>query len=158
MPEGLSASPHSARQKWMALLARALRSELEEAWAGLPEGVSYTHMRRSECGLVMVRGRAGGTGDPFNLGEMTVARCVVRLDDPSNTIGHAYIAGRDLRHAELAAAFDAIFQLRSESDAIEAPLLNTIRARLNRQQREKAAEVAATRVDFFTMVREQGSD
>ena len=158
MPEGLSVPPHSARQKWMALLARALRSELEEAWAALPEGVSYSHMRKPECGLVMVRGRAGGTGDPFNLGEMTVARCVVRLDDPNHTIGHAYIAGRDLRHAELAAAFDAIFQLRGETHAVKDPLLTAIRARLTRQQREKAAEVAATRVDFFTMVREQGSD
>ncbi len=30
-------------------------------------------------GMTLVRGRMGGTGSPFNLGEMTVTRCVVRL-------------------------------------------------------------------------------
>ena len=31
----------------------------------------------------MVRGRVGGTGAPFNLGEMSVTRCSVRLADGS---------------------------------------------------------------------------
>lgn len=158
MPEGLTAPPHSERRRWMALLARARRSELEDAWAALPESVSFSHMRRPECGLVMVRGRTGGTGNPFNMGEMTVTRCVVQLDEPPHEIGFAYIAGRDLRHAELAAAFDAILQQRREGASVEDVLLNAIRSRLNGEQEERTADVAATRVDFFTMVREQGSE
>ena len=65
-------------------------------------------MRGPETGLVMVRGRAGGSGSPFNLGEMTVTRCTVQLG--SGTAGHAYIAGRDERQAELAAVADALLQ------------------------------------------------
>ena len=56
----------------------------------------------------MARGRPGGDGAPFNLGEMTVTRCTVRLED--GTVGHAYVAGRDMRQAELAAVLDAVLQ------------------------------------------------
>ena len=68
----------------------------------------YTFVRKPEVGLVMVRGRAGGTGMQFNVGELPVARCSVRLDD--GTVGHAYVGGRSLRHAEIAAVLDALLQ------------------------------------------------
>ncbi|MBC7801444.1 MAG: phosphonate C-P lyase system protein PhnG, partial [Gemmatimonadaceae bacterium] len=55
----------------MAVLARATAKELTEAADGrLP---AYTRLRGPEAGLVMLQGRAGGTGQPFNLGEASVA-------------------------------------------------------------------------------------
>src|SRR5580704_11781109 len=100
--------PIAARQHWMAVLARAPADAIE---AGLTQDghlPAWTRVRGPETGLVMVRGRAGGSGSPFNLGEMTVTRCTVRIG--SGATGHAYVAGRDERQAELAAVADALLQ------------------------------------------------
>ena len=96
------------RARWISLLARAEPAELDNALKSLEETPGYDLLRPPECGLVMVRGRAGGTGAPFNLGEMTVTRCAVALD--TGETGFGYVAGRAQRHAELAALFDALLQ------------------------------------------------
>ena len=109
--------PHSTadRQAWMAVLARAPAASLEDAAAAhLPP---YTRLRGPEVGLVMLQGRAGGTGAAFNLGEATVARCTVRSD--TGQVGHAYCLGRDLRQAELAAVLDAALQDPARHDAVQ---------------------------------------
>lgn len=140
----------ASRARWMSILARATREELEKAWATLPNRPAYEMLRRPEIGLAMVRGRAGGTGNPFNFGEMTVTRCAVRLGD--GTTGHCYAAGRDGRKAELAALFDALLQ-----NAANAQLETDVIAPLARRQADDRAEAsrkaAATKVEFFTMVR-----
>ena len=97
----------AARQRWMGVLARARREELD-AHADALRDADYHLLRAAETGMTLVRGRMGGTGSPFNLGEMTVTRCVVRLGD--GRTGYSYVAGRDKRHAELAALADAHLQ------------------------------------------------
>jgi alpha-D-ribose 1-methylphosphonate 5-triphosphate synthase subunit PhnG len=158
MPDGLIASPHAARQSWMALLARATRDELETALSELAPRPGYTLLRTPEIGLAMVRGRAGGTGNAFNLGEMTMTRCAVRLDEAPHPVGLSYIVGRDARHAELAALFDSLLQLPNQPTRISDGLLGDIRRRIETERRIRIAETAATRVDFFTLVREQGGE
>jgi alpha-D-ribose 1-methylphosphonate 5-triphosphate synthase subunit PhnG len=91
----------------MAVLARASAQELADRLSELPPLAATETLRAPETGLVMVRGRAGGDGDAFNLGEMTVTRCAIRL---GAHIGHAYIAGRDHTKARLAALLDAALQ------------------------------------------------
>jgi alpha-D-ribose 1-methylphosphonate 5-triphosphate synthase subunit PhnG len=150
-----SAKPHppsstAARKRWLSVLAKAQRAELADAVGALPALPSYRFLRQPEAGLAMVRGRIGGTGGPFNLGEMTLTRCAVQLDG-GGAPGIGYVAGRDSRHAELVALLDALLQrhglgLDSIVDRLEA-------AQSARRQRTQA-EVAATKVDFFTMVRE----
>jgi len=139
------------RRRWMSVLALASTEELEAHWSALSEPPRYALRRRPEVGLVMVRGRAGGTGARFNLGEMTVTRCTVQLED--GTLGHAWIGGRDRRHAELAAIFDAMLQdpacAAALSEAIVEPLARAREAR----RRASVARAATTRVEFFTMVR-----
>src|SRR5580693_5582241 len=106
MPDALPPDqPHAARRRWMSVLARADADELGERLGALPP---YRVLRGPEAGLVMVRGRAGGGGAPFNLGEMTTTRCTVRTD--AGFVGHAYVAGRNERQAELAALADALLQ------------------------------------------------
>jgi len=145
-----SADPTRARQHWMSVLALASREELERGWSDLPTRPDYRRLRGPEVGLVMVRGRAGGTGTRFNLGEMTVTRCSVELAD--GTTGHAYAGGRDRRHAELSAVFDALLQ-RDDGGALRRTLLEPL-ARVQQARREAAtARAAASRVEFFTMVR-----
>src|SRR5512133_3072236 len=94
----------TARQHWMSVLARAPAAAIESGLTRDGPLPDWTRVRGPETGLVMVRGRTGGSGSPFNLGEMTVTRCTVRLG--SGATGHAYVAGRDERQAELAAVAD----------------------------------------------------
>jgi len=143
------ATPDETRRHWMSVLARADAQELKAriaAAGGLPP---HGRLRGPETGLVMVRGRTGGQGAPFNLGEMTVTRCTVR--DTAGRVGHAYIAGRDAARAELAAALDAALQDPARRDA----LLETVIAPLAQAQADArmavARKAAATRVDFFSM-------
>jgi alpha-D-ribose 1-methylphosphonate 5-triphosphate synthase subunit PhnG len=139
------------RRQWMSVLALASTEELEARWSGLDEAPRYQLLRRPEVGLVMVRARAGGTGVRFNLGEMTVTRCTVQLDD--GTLGHAWVGGRDLRHAELAAAFDAFLQDPARTAALGEAVIEPL-ARAQAERRQAAtARAEASRVEFFTMVR-----
>ena len=155
------ASPSPAdpmrRRRWMSVLARAPRADLEAAWRRVAAPPAYTHVRKPETGLVLVRGRAGGTGAAFNLGEMTMTRCAVRIESPQRrVVGLSFVAGRDLRHAELAAVFDALLQDPDWAAALEAAVIDPLEAQLAAARRAQAASVAATKVDFFTLVREQG--
>jgi alpha-D-ribose 1-methylphosphonate 5-triphosphate synthase subunit PhnG len=96
----------------------------------------------------MVRGRMGGTGSPFNLGEATVTRCSVKL--ASGTEGHGYVMGRNAAHAMRMAICDAVYQ---DTPATLVPVLDALEEVLTKSRIETAAKAAATKVDFFTMVR-----
>lgn len=148
MPED-TADPHGPRRRWMAILARASAGDIERHLAGLPPPPPHRRLRGPETGLVMVRGRAGGDGAPFNLGEMTVTRCAVRL--PDGRVGHAYVAGRDARQAELAALVDALMLDAAERPAVEAAVIAPLAAGQAARREAEARRAAATRVQFFTM-------
>jgi alpha-D-ribose 1-methylphosphonate 5-triphosphate synthase subunit PhnG len=140
-----------ARQRWMSVLALASTGELEEGWRALAERPRYRALRGPEVGLVMVRGRAGGTGPRFNLGEMTVTRCSLTLED--GAVGHAYVRGRGPRHAELAALFDALLQDEARRDGLERVLIEPLARAQAARRRATVERVAPSRVEFFTMVR-----
>ncbi|MBP2234168.1 alpha-D-ribose 1-methylphosphonate 5-triphosphate synthase subunit PhnG [Sinorhizobium kostiense] len=142
--------PAAERRDAMRLLARATLAELSAAWDSIADKPVVAPVRGPETGLVMVRGRIGGSGDPFNLGEATVTRATVRLS--GGEIGHGQLLGTDKERARYAAIFDALFQSPAHRPAVEA-LQRQIAARLLAEERRKAEETAATRVDFFTMVR-----
>ncbi len=139
------------RQAWMGLLARASKTTLEQVWQDLSERPEYGMLRAPETGMVMVRARAGGEGGRFNLGEMTVTRCVVRTAD--GRMGQSYVAGRDHRHAELVALFDALLQNPERRDQLNRDLLEPVRAAIEEKRTQNTRKAAATKVDFFTMVR-----
>ncbi len=143
-------APHPApeRRHWMAVLARAGAAEITDLLAALPVLPAFEHLRPPETGLVMVRGRAGGDGSAFNLGEMTVTRCAVRLGD---VVGHAYVAGRDKRQAELAALVDAALQDPARRNAFIDGVIAPLAARQQAARDAEARRAAATRVDFLTM-------
>ena len=139
--------PIATRQHWMSVLARAPADAIEAALTRVGPLPVWTRLRGPDTGLVMVRGRAGGSGSPFNLGEMTVTRCTVRLG--SGVAGHAYIAGRDERRAELAAVADAVLQdLNGDS---RASLIGPLAEAQREQRLTRAEKAAATRVEFFAM-------
>lgn len=144
----------AARQRWMGVLARADTERLERLWTEHGGEARLEPVRPAEIGLVMVRGRAGGTGERFNLGEMTVTRAAVRT--PDGRIGHGYVKGRAKRHAELAAAFDALLQDDARREALMTAVIEPLAEAEQRRRHALAAKAAATKVDFFTMVRGEG--
>ena len=147
MPDALPPDqPHAARRRWMAVLARADADELGERLGTLPP---YRVLRGPEAGLVMVRGRTGGGGAPFNLGEMTTTRCTVRTE--AGFVGHAYVAGRNERLAELAALADALLQDPARQTALLDDVIEPLAAAQQARRDAVAAKAAATRVQFFAM-------
>ncbi|WP_235983414.1 phosphonate C-P lyase system protein PhnG [Bradyrhizobium australiense] len=114
----------------------------------------HENLREPEHGLVMVRGRIGGDGAPFNLGEATVSRAAVRLT--TGEIGFGYVLGRDQQKAQMIALCDAMVQSTELSGEIETKVIAPLRAAMIADRSRKAAETAATRVDFYTMVRGEG--
>ena len=134
----------------MGLLASAPVGELERLWQGLNLTPDYSWLRPPEAGGVMVRGRAGATGAPFNLGEMTVTRCALKLE--SGEIGHGYVQGRDKAHATRAAIIDALMQT-DQQDRIQRAVLGPLNEVKAKARAERAEKAAATKVEFFTVAR-----
>ena len=141
------------RRAAMAVLAQAPVTEIAARLAvlALPP---HEDMRGAENGLVMVRGRIGGDGAPFNLGEATVSRAAVRL--ASGEVGFGYTLGRDNQKARMIALCDALVQSPQFAEAVEEAVIAPLRAAISAEQQHKAAQTAATRVDFYTMVRGEG--
>jgi len=153
----LQAVDSAERARWMGLLARAPLAMLQ-SWAARRPETAFTWLRRPETGLVMVRARAGGTGSKFNLGEMTVTRCVLRLaSGPGGAVGVAYVQGRSSRKAELAALADALLQDPASRATVREELVEPLRARLDAEAARMQRKAQATRVEFFTLAREAGA-
>jgi alpha-D-ribose 1-methylphosphonate 5-triphosphate synthase subunit PhnG len=147
MPDAMPPDqPKTPRQRWMAVLARADADDLQARLGDVP---CYTVLRGPEAGLVMVRGRTGGGGAPFNLGEMTATRCSVRTD--TGLVGHAYVAGRNARLAELAALADALLQDSAQQAGLLRAVIEPLAVSQQARRAETAAKAAATRVQFFAM-------
>jgi alpha-D-ribose 1-methylphosphonate 5-triphosphate synthase subunit PhnG len=145
----------AARQRWMRVLALAPVERLEAALCDMADPPPARPLRPPEIGTAMVRGRAGGTGARFNLGEMTLTRCAVAIDgaDGRTRVGHGAVAGRNRRHAELAALFDALLQDPARRETLTKAVIEPLAASLEQRRHEESRQAAASRVDFFTMVR-----
>ena len=141
------------RKAAMNVLAHSATAEIAERLEGvvLP---AHENLRAPENGLVMVRGRIGGDGAPFNLGEATVSRAAVRLR--SGEVGFGYVLGRDHDKARMIALCDALIQTGDHAATLEAHVLAPLRAAMTARRDHRAAEAAATRVEFYTMVRGEG--
>jgi len=139
------------RQANMAVLAWAKPAALAARWAELGTAPAHERVRGPETGLVMVRGRAGGGGAPFNLGEATVTRATVRL--ATGEVGHAYALGRDSEKVVTAALVDALWQQPANRDAIRHTVIEPLAAVEADADRKRRGESAATKVNFFTLVR-----
>lgn len=138
------------RRAWMSLLAKAPAERLKVLWDAQSFAPDFNWLRAPEIGATMVRGRTGGTGAPFNLGEMTVTRCSLQL--ASGEVGHGYVQGRDKDKAKLAALVDALMQ-GDKADVVRATVLEPLEKAMLDARETRAAKAAATKVDFFTMVR-----
>ncbi|MAM86526.1 MAG: phosphonate C-P lyase system protein PhnG [unclassified Hahellaceae] len=137
------------RQRVISVLARASTQALEQYYSSLPQLPEFRFIRKPECGLALVRGRIGGTGDAFNVGEMTMTRCAV--ENEAGVRGFGYVAGRNRRHAELAAIFDLLLQL--DASTHESALITPLEQAWLAEREQTSRKAAATKVNFMTMVR-----
>jgi alpha-D-ribose 1-methylphosphonate 5-triphosphate synthase subunit PhnG len=149
MPQQQAQSDNNPRRDAMEILSHAAPERLAALWASFADKPAHVRVRGPETGLFMVRARAGGGGNPFNLGEATVTRATVRLS--TGEVGHAYALGRDAAKVEIAAVLDALFQ--RDPAMITTQFLAPLAAEAEAADRVRREEVAATKVDFFTMVR-----
>ncbi len=138
------------RKNWLSLLAKAPAGALGTLCSKMDLSPQFETLRAPEIGGVMARGRMGATGSPFNLGELTVTRCSVRL--ATGEVGHAHIQGRDKDKALQVAIIDAAMQT-SDAAAIRRQVLDPLAADMAKAKATRAQKAAATKVDFFTMVR-----
>lgn len=148
---GAEKRERQARRAAMAALARASGAELRGLWEGAGLAAAAEPLRGPETGLVTLRGRMGGGGAAFNLGEATVTRATVRL--ATGEVGHSWALGRDRDKARLAATIDALWQRPEARAAVEERIVAPLAAAQSEEDAKLRAETAATRVDFFTMVR-----
>src|SRR6476661_4191645 len=141
------------REAAMAVLAHSEAADI----AGHLDAIAlpvHEDLRQPENGLVMVRGRIGGDGAPFNLGEATVSRAAVRLS--TGEVGFGYTLGRDGNKAQMIALCDAMVQSDEFAGSVETKVVAPLRAAMEAKRQRKTAEAAATRVDFYTLVRGEG--
>lgn len=153
--DGAMQAETQARRDWMRVLARAPLAMLESWLRRAGESGSLPGriwLRKPETGLVMLRGRAGGAGERFNLGELTLTRCALRID--TGEVGVAYVKGRSQRQAELAALADALLQSAPWREAVLQRLVEPVRAHLHAGAAREQRKAQATRVEFFTVARE----
>ncbi|MEM9922788.1 MAG: phosphonate C-P lyase system protein PhnG [Cyanobacteria bacterium P01_D01_bin.50] len=145
------------RQASMATLAKAELKQLEELVKQLGPLPQYTFLRSPEIGSAMVRSRIGGTESDFNLGEITITRCVVQIENSSVCVtGFGYVAGRSHRHAELAAVCDGLLQCPSWYKQVESQVIQPLDAQRQHQQELEQCQTSATKVNFFTLMRGEG--
>ncbi|WP_353644333.1 phosphonate C-P lyase system protein PhnG [Mesorhizobium sp. WSM2239] len=145
------AERNAERKGAMAALAMASAGEIRRLWDAAGIETDAQALRGPETGLVTVRGRIGGAGAPFNFGEATVTRATVRL--PGGEVGHAYALGRDKEKARISAIADALWQNPARRAEIEEKIIAPLKAAQAGADEKRRTETAATKVDFFTMVR-----
>lgn len=143
--------PIKARKRWLSVLAHSQPAQLLACWQPLDLHPHYERLRTPETGLTRLHARMGGTGRRFILGDTTVTRAVVRLDD--GICGYSYLITRNKAHAELCALLDALLQQSSSAELIQQKIIAPLAAARQEQLTLRAREIASSRVDFFTLVR-----
>ncbi|MEM0900315.1 MAG: phosphonate C-P lyase system protein PhnG [Pseudomonadota bacterium] len=138
-------------QERQSVIAQVQADELMTAWVALGIDPSFEVLRGPETGLVSLKGQIGGGGAPFPFGDATATRASVRLND--GRIGHAMLLGRDHRRTTIAAVIDALCHGEGDAELIDAKLMPALIKALRDRDQTRAAQTAATKVDFFTMVR-----
>ena len=92
----------------------------------------------------------GVTGNKFNIGEVTITRCSLKLD--CGTIGHSYVQGRSKKKAEISALCDALMQTKL-AEKINKKIIKPLEKIKIDKKNKILSKAEATKVDFFTLVR-----
>ena len=141
---------NNSRRQWLNTLATADENYLTSLWNNLNIDIEFNWLREPEIGSIMVQGKAGVTGDNFNVGEVTITRCSIYLDKKIQ--GHGYVQGRSKNKSKIAALCDALMQT-NKKEIIRRNILDKLAKYKAKKRDEILSKTEATKVDFFTMVR-----
>ena len=141
------------RKSWMSLLATSSKNDLLNLWEQKKINIRYEWLRTPEIGSIMAQGRMGVTGDKFNIGEVTITRCSLKLN--CGTIGHSYVQGRSKKKAEISALCDALMQTEMSNEINKSIIIPLEKIKKNNKDKI-LSKAEATKVDFFTLVRGEG--
>jgi alpha-D-ribose 1-methylphosphonate 5-triphosphate synthase subunit PhnG len=140
------------RQAWLAVLAHAPRAALAERAPTATAGHAFDWLREPETGLALVRARIANRGDRFNLGEVTLTRCIARVTiDGHATAGVGHTLGRDEQRARWVAQLDALLQQPCVQQQLMAQVIAPLRAVRELALAQEQARHAASRVSFYTL-------
>ncbi|MGY4827067.1 phosphonate C-P lyase system protein PhnG [Sphaerotilaceae bacterium SBD11-9] len=145
-------TPNARRQAWLAVLAHAPRAALAERAAAATAGQAFDWLREPETGLALVRARIANRGDRFNLGEVTLTRCIARVSVGGHaTAGVGHVLGRDDERARWVAQLDALLQQPSLQQRLMAEVIAPLQALRKQAIADEQARHAASRVSFYTL-------
>lgn len=146
---------HTQRQSLLSVLSKSDYEDISAYWQPLGINPDYYCLKKPETGMVMVRARAGGDGQKFNMGEMTVTRTVVQLNNhqQGKQLGFGYTAGRHPQKSELIAVIDACYQDAQYAQRIQEAVIDPLGEKLLAKEQQHQQQVDSTKVNFFTMVR-----
>ena len=132
------------------MLATSNKNDLLNLWEQKKINIRYEWLRTPEIGSIMAQGRMGVTGDKFNIGEVTITRCSLKLN--CGTIGHSYVQGRSKKKAEISALCDALMQTEMPNEINKSIIIPLEKIKKNNKDKI-LSKAEATKVDFFTLVR-----
>lgn len=133
------------RKKRFEILARADSATLSPIAEEVLRTAKVDVLKKPETSLVMLRALDSITGDPFNMGEVLVTECEVRL---GNHVGYSLIMGEEPERALAAAIIDAALESgRASAPSIEGKLWQE-EQRLRTERRQENALIGRTRVNF----------
>lgn len=138
------------RKDWLRIIAHANQEDMCAKWQALGLEVSAQWLREPEIGLLPMQARMGNTGSKFLFGDATITRAVVEV---AGKTGYAFILGRNKQAAKCAALIDALMQDSAHQAHISSAILVPLAQATKDTHAQQHAEVAQTKVDFFTMVR-----
>lgn len=138
------------RQEWISLLGSADPVWLEKQNTCLNLDLEPVFIVKPETGMIMMQARQDGSGPRFNLGEVTVSRCILKL---GTTMGYSMVMGSNLRHAQLAALFDALLQKPEQGLNLQNNLVPKLRQIRDQKRREYKEDIETSKVEFFTLKR-----
>ncbi len=139
------------RQQLISVLAKSSLQDIKQCWDHSIDEYEYSTLRQPQTGMVMAVARTEAKGEPFNLGEVSVTRCALRLNNGETGIG--YVMGSNKEHALYVAILDAIAQQPNQYEAINSTVVQPLQQKLLQAHQKQQQKTDTTRVDFFTMVR-----
>lgn len=139
------------RQNLLSTLAKSSLKDIQSYWPHSPNDYQFNTIRPPQTGMVMAVARTETTGEPFNLGEVSVTRCALRLE--SGETGFGYSMGSDTEQVLHIALIDALAQVDDNFDTLSAEVINPLKQKIADRQKRQKALTDTTKVDFLTITR-----